>query len=64
MSNDEDRYEEDLEAALQAVKACQENLKLESCMQCDKIFECTIRKTYVVAVYNSMSKGQSGGFEF
>jgi len=64
MSNQEDHYEKDLEVALQSVKKCQENLRLESCMQCDKIFECTIRKAYVVAVYNSMSKGQSGGFEF
>ncbi|WP_331775774.1 hypothetical protein [Sulfurospirillum sp. 1612] len=64
MSNEEDKYEEELDKALQAVKACQEKLQLDSCMQCDKIFECTLRKTYVDAVYNSMSKGQSGGFEF
>jgi len=64
MSKKKDHYEEALEQALQSLQECQKKLKLKSCMQCEKIFECTIRKTYVTTVYNSMSKGQSGGFEF
>jgi len=31
---------------------------------CDKLFECALRDEYVKAVYESMSKGQGGGFEF
>ncbi|MDR3346950.1 MAG: hypothetical protein LBS73_07220 [Campylobacteraceae bacterium] len=43
---------------------CQKSKSLESCFECDKIFECDVRKKYVKAVYESMSHGQGGGFEF
>lgn len=43
---------------------CQRNLKLKSCIDCDKLLDCEIRKTYIKAVYSSMNKGSGGGFEF
>ncbi len=59
-----DKYKELLIKATQDLKDCQKNLQLQSCFDCEKLFDCEIRKKYVDAVYNSMSKGQSGGFEF
>lgn len=43
---------------------CQKNLQLKSCMKCDKLLDCTVRDAYIKAVYDSMSKGKGGGFEF
>lgn len=43
---------------------CQTSLQLGSCMACEKIFGCQTRQMYVKAVYESMSKGATGGFEF
>lgn len=59
-----DRWQEALEAQLDALKKCQEEHGLSSCMTCEKIFECDVRTRYVNAVYESMNKGQGGGFEF
>jgi len=65
-SNDkqDDKYKELLKIATVNLKDCQNNLQLKSCFDCEKLFDCEIRKNYVNAVYSSMSKGQSGGFEF
>ena len=46
------------------LQECQKEKHLESCMKCDKVLECTIRDGYIKAVYDSMSKGKGGGFEF
>jgi len=46
------------------LKECQIKNNIKSCLKCDKIIGCAIRNEYVKAVYNSMNKGQSGGFEF
>jgi hypothetical protein len=43
---------------------CQQKNGLDSCFKCDKLFECEIRIKYVKTVYESMSHGQGGGFEF
>lgn len=59
-----DKYQIDLEAKKELLIKCQENKKLTSCMDCEKLFECEIRTNYVKATYDSMLKGQSGGFEF
>ena len=64
MNKDLDKYKEKLNQAKKDLINCQENLQLKSCFDCEKIFDCEIRKKYINAVYNSMSKGQSGGFEF
>jgi len=46
------------------LEACQKEQKVKSCMQCDKLLDCIIRDSYIKAVYDSMSKGKGGGFEF
>jgi len=46
------------------LEACQIEQKVNSCLSCPKIHDCEIRDAYVHAVYNSMSKGAGGGFEF
>ncbi len=64
MNNDTDRYKERLQETTQKLKSCHSELKVDSCLNCEKIFDCEIRKEYIDAVYKSMSKGQTGGFEF
>jgi len=58
------KYEEALNEQIEILKKCQEEHQLKSCFLCDNLFECALRDEYVKAVYESMSKGQGGGFEF
>jgi len=46
------------------LETCQAEHQLSSCMKCDKLLDCTLRDAYIKAVYDSMSKGAGGGFEF
>jgi hypothetical protein len=46
------------------LESCQAEHQLKSCMGCDKLLDCEVRDAYVKAVYDSMSKGAGGGFEF
>lgn len=46
------------------LESCQASRYLKSCMSCEKLLECEIRDAYIKAVYDSMSKGTGGGFEF
>jgi hypothetical protein len=62
MSNE--LYKERLKQQIELVKKCQNEHKINSCLKCEKIIGCEIRKTYINAVYQSMNKGDSGGFEF
>ncbi|ENQ1162969.1 hypothetical protein ACEODZ_000413 [Campylobacter upsaliensis] len=60
-----DKFEEDMGVKKDILQKCQNDRGLNSCYQCEEIFNCTTRKNYVDAVYNSMSKGKTeGGFEF
>lgn len=68
-----DVFEEALDARLQTLNECQaahnasvefDGAKYGSCTPCPKIIGCELRHVYVKAVYNSMSKGDTGGFEF
>ena len=59
-----DIYEQDLQEKKALLQACQQDKNLVTCSDCEKMFECETRKTYVKAVYESMAKGQGGGFEF
>ncbi len=43
---------------------CQKHHHLKSCMKCEELLTCTLRDSYIKAVYDSMSKGVGGGFEF
>ncbi len=64
MSEIKDIYEEALLEKKAFLQACQQEKNVTTCSACEKIFECDTRKTYVKAVYESMAKGQGGGFEF
>lgn len=46
------------------LETCQTQHQVKSCMQCNELLTCVLRDSYVKAVYDSMSKGQGGGFEF
>ena len=46
------------------LESCQEEHQITSCIKCDKLLDCTVRDAYIKAVYDSMSKGTGGGFEF
>ncbi len=46
------------------LEACQKEQQVKSCMSCEKLLECEVRDSYIKAVYDSMSKGAGGGFEF
>ena len=47
-----------------ALEACQTQHQVKSCMSCEKLLDCEVRDSYIKAVYDSMSKGAGGGFEF
>jgi len=46
------------------LEACQVEHLVKSCMRCEKLLDCAVRDAYIKAVYDSMSKGTGGGFEF
>ena len=58
------QYQQALDEALEQLQQCQTNKNLSSCMQCIEVLKCNTRDYYVKAVYDSMNKGQGGGFEF
>jgi len=47
-----------------SLEQCQASHQLPSCMTCPSLLSCELRDLYVKAVYDSMNKGTSGGFEF
>jgi hypothetical protein len=59
-----DEWDLALQAKKKELEACQQLQQVNSCLSCSKIDNCEIRDAYVHAVYNSMSKGAGGGFEF
>ncbi|SFZ98698.1 hypothetical protein MNB_SV-5-361 [hydrothermal vent metagenome] len=46
------------------VEKCQLSHEINSCLKCKDILNCELRDTFVKSVYDSMSKGKGGGFEF
>jgi len=46
------------------LEACQVKHQVRSCLNCEKLLDCEVRDAYIKAVYDSMSKGKGGGFEF
>ncbi len=64
MSENIDKYELALKNKTKELKECQKEKSVNSCLKCKEIIGCQIRNEYVRAVYDSMNKGQSGGFEF
>ncbi|MGE4456274.1 MAG: hypothetical protein AB7E13_05030 [Arcobacteraceae bacterium] len=63
-SHEMDEWQKALEIKLLKLQECQANKSIESCFECSELFECMLRKEYVKSVYESMSKGSMGGFEF
>lgn len=59
-----DEYEKNLDTLKGQLQSCQEEHGVESCFPCDKVIGCELRNTYVNAVYASMNKGETGGFDF
>ncbi|PLY11409.1 MAG: hypothetical protein C0626_02235 [Arcobacter sp.] len=63
-SQNKNQWDDALENQIIGLKECQKSYNLDSCTPCEKFFDCEIRKKYVIAVYESMNKGSTGGFEF
>jgi len=59
-----DEFELALQDKLKVLQECQNSKDLDSCLKCDKIIGCETRNEYIKAVYMSMNKGVTGGFEF
>ena len=59
-----DQWEIARDEAKARLQACQKEHIVDSCMKCEKILGCEVRNDYVKKVYESMNKGQGGGFEF
>lgn len=57
-------FDKKLDIYLEKLALCQEKHNLQSCFICEKMVGCEVRKQYVLTVYESMSKGEIGGFEF
>jgi hypothetical protein len=59
-----DKFEIHLRGMIDKLQECQNDKNLKTCSDCDQYFSCELRSDYVKSVYNSMSKGDTGGFEF
>ncbi|SFV63638.1 hypothetical protein MNB_SV-9-1328 [hydrothermal vent metagenome] len=59
-----DKWEIALEDKIEELKQCQLSKELNSCLGCKDINNCALRDSYLTAVYESMNKGEGGGFEF
>jgi hypothetical protein len=57
-------WQQKLDNAKATLQECQKKEQLQSCLECSKLLGCEVRESYVKAVYESMNKGQGGGFEF
>ena len=57
-------FEERLDAEMAKMQQCQVEKVVKSCSLCEFYIGCDTRRAYVQAVYDSMSKGETGGFEF
>ncbi len=59
-----DKFQLHLEEMLSKLQECQVQKSMKSCSDCEYFLSCELRTDYIKAVYNSMSKGDTGGFEF
>ncbi|MBW6487582.1 hypothetical protein [Sulfurimonas sp.] len=59
-----DKFEMHLDEMIIKLHSCQNDKSLMSCSNCEFYLTCELRGDYVKSVYNSMSKGDTGGFEF
>ncbi len=63
-NREKDKFELHLDEMIKKIQTCQEEKNHKSCSVCEFYLGCQLRDEYVKAVYNSMSKGDTGGFEF
>ncbi|MFP4332263.1 MAG: hypothetical protein ACLFQJ_03105 [Campylobacterales bacterium] len=63
LTNERD-FDKELEEKTLELKKCQEQKSITSCLSCSEALGCEVRNGYVKAVYFSMSKGDTGDFEF
>lgn len=63
-NKEKDKFELYLDEMIVKVQNCQKEKNLKSCSLCEHYIGCELRDEYVKSVYNSMSKGDTGGFEF
>jgi len=63
-NKEKDKFELYLDEMIIKLQDCQQNKNLKSCSLCEKYLDCELRNEYIKSVYNSMSKGDTGGFEF
>ncbi len=63
-NQEKDKFEQYLDEMISKIQVCQQNKNLQSCSSCELYINCELRLDYVKSVYNSMSKGETGGFEF
>jgi uncharacterized protein YeeX (DUF496 family) len=59
-----DKFELHLNEMIRKIQDCQKSKSLNSCSNCEQYLSCELRTDYIKSVYNSMSKGDTGGFEF
>ena len=59
-----DEWQISLQQKKEELEVCQKEKQLQSCLKCKELLVCELRETYVKAVYESMNKGEGGGFEF
>jgi len=59
-----DKFEIHLDEMIVKLQQCQVEKNLKSCSDCEHYLGCELRGDYIKSVYNSMSKGETGGFEF
>ena len=63
-NQEKDKFEQYLDEMISKIQVCQQNKNLQSCSSCELYINCELRLDYVKSVYSSMSKGETGGFEF
>lgn len=57
--------EEKVDLKIKKPKECQAKNSLDSCMKCDLLLKCDLRKEYVLSAYESMNEDmKQGGFDF
>ena len=59
-----DKFEIHLDEMIIKLQQCQAEKGLKSCSICESYLDCELRSDYIKSVYNSMSKGETSGFEF
>ena len=63
-NQEKDKFELYLDEMILKIQDCQRDKGVQSCSPCEHYIHCEVRLEYVKSVYNSMSKGDTGGFEF